>query len=94
LAQRFEDIEALVICDEIPGSFLLQRLFPFLKKLLWQKKFQFLTLPQDLPQSLSANALVLHLKEEAPQSGMGQARLSWKGQANNLNFTPLTNHRF
>ncbi|MEZ0393148.1 MAG: competence/damage-inducible protein A [Pseudobdellovibrionaceae bacterium] len=72
----------IFICDEIPGSFLLQRLFPFCRQWLKNKKFNFVTSPLDLPQD--PQVLCLFLKEDGP--GFGRAGFKWKGQSRQQNF--------
>lgn len=81
LAHKLEAYEKILICDEIPGSFLLQKLFPFLKNLLMQKKFHFQT---TLPSRLDPNTLYLHLREDGVNRGC--AELHRKGQSQSQVF--------
>lgn len=75
LAQKLTSQKKVFICDEIPKSFLLNRLFPHCKQLLADKKLNFMT---EMPENLDPESLVLHLKDE----GGGTAKAEWlrKGQ--------------
>jgi len=64
--------EAIWICDETPGSYLMTRLVPHLKNSL-----NFITDSRCLPKS-SAQTLILHLSSDG--LGSGQARFSFHGQ--------------
>ncbi len=77
LSQSLRVFAKIVVCDEIPGSFLMQRLFPFCKTLLKERKLNFVT---SLPAAakLEPQTLLLHLKEDSP--GMARVSLTVQGQ--------------
>jgi nicotinamide-nucleotide amidase len=77
LAGIFSSFEHVYIQDEIPGSFLMQRLFPFCKNLLRDRKLSFSSQPLD--PKLSSRSLYLNLKEDS--STTGRASLKHKGQS-------------
>jgi len=81
LSELLNSYEHILICDEIPGSFLMTRLFPKCKKLLALKKLDFQTTP---PKNPEFKTLFLHLKDEG--NGFGRAELKWKGQAKSQIF--------
>lgn len=82
LAESLSGFEHILICDEIPGSFLINRLFPFSKKLLKDKKFNFITHP---PAKVNPKTLFLHLREDSPKSAW--ATLKYQGQSRSQQFT-------
>lgn len=74
LAELLAQFDRVLICDEIPGSFLMTRLFPEAKKLLAAKKVNFLTA---LPPDLDSWPVILHLLDEG--GGIGNAHLYRNG---------------
>lgn len=68
LASALQAFEQVIICDEIPGSFLLHRLFPFCKNLLRERKLSFVTSWNKLQKDQSSRTLLLHLREESSGS--------------------------
>jgi len=82
LARLFANFDHIWIQDEIPGSFLLQRLFPFCQKLLRDRKLHF-------SSKLSGDELkghVLHLQLKEDSFSSGRASLSTKGQTRSQIF--------
>jgi nicotinamide-nucleotide amidase len=82
LAGIFSSFEHVFIQDEIPGSFLLQRLFPSCKELLREKKLSFSS--QDLDPNLPPRSLYLNLKVDSANSG--RALMDLKGQTRSQIF--------
>lgn len=76
VSELFLGFEKVLIIDEIPGSFLMHRLFPFSKKLLREKKLNFLSSPLAFVED--PNTLLLTLKEDCP--GKAKAGLKWQLQ--------------
>lgn len=73
----------VLVLDEIPGSFLLQRLLPVCKDLLKEKKLNFLSSFSEVEDALSAgthfdSAVFLRLQEDSP--GFARALFSYRGQ--------------
>lgn len=83
VARYFENFDHVWICDEIPGSFLLHRLFPFCKKLLKGKKLHFSSAVAD-SEDLEGSVLRLHLREDSFSSG--RAWMEIKGQMRSQYF--------
>lgn len=83
LANRLQLYSRILICDESSGFYLLNRLFPFCKNLLKDKKLSFTSSLKlaDADPSL----LTLHLNQNS--RGEGQATLSYEGQSTSQNFT-------
>lgn len=75
-ASLFSYFDHVVICDEIPGSFLLKRLMPHCQGLLKNRKLHFSSklFSEDLP----GQVLYLHLKEDSFSSG--RASIECRGQ--------------
>jgi nicotinamide-nucleotide amidase len=74
--------QSLWVCDEIPGSFLIQRLFPFSKGLLREKKFNFIsTYPTSFRDSKS---IFCYLREEG--NGFARAEITVAGQTRSQIF--------
>ena len=82
LSRIFSGFEHVYIQDEIPGSFLLHRLFPFCKHLLRDRKLSFSShvLDVDLPE----RSLFLSLREDGSSSAV--ASLHFKGQTRSQYF--------
>ena len=88
VARLFSGYDHVWICDEIPGSFLLQRLFPYCKSLLKEKKLHFSS-KLSSGEELSGRVLNLRLQEDSPSSG--RAWLSASGQTRTQYFmSPYT----
>jgi hypothetical protein len=78
LSRLLENFDHVWIRDETEGSFLLQRLFPFCKKLLKNKKLHFSSEIFD-DGELQGQVLRLHLKQDSAASG--RAWMQCRGQA-------------
>jgi molybdenum cofactor synthesis domain-containing protein len=73
----------VLVLDQVPGSFLLQRLLPVCKDLLKEKKLNFLSSFSETEDVLSAgknsdSTVFLHLQEDSP--GFARALFSYRGQ--------------
>lgn len=88
LCEVLNKFSHVTIIDQIPGSFLMQRIFPFLKPLLLEKKISFSSrsFGHEPIEKSSKGELILNL-EEVPQgefflariqAGFGQKKLDLK----------------
>ncbi len=89
LCESLQNFSKVLIIDEIPGSFLMQRMFPFMKGLLAENKIHFLQslkLDQANGEILKQDnkTILLHLKLD--QLGQGTALLRTLGQSRKFEF--------
>jgi nicotinamide-nucleotide amidase len=75
VAEKLIAFPNILVCDSLPGSFLMTRMFPFSKALLKESKLNFLS-RLEIPH-LSSD-LILTLETDSP--GNAQASVSYKGQ--------------
>jgi len=82
LSRLFENFDHVWIQDEVPGSFLMQRLFPYCQKILRDRKLHF-------SSKLSGDELkghVLHLQLKEDSFSSGRASLKIEGQTRSQIF--------
>lgn len=77
LAKLLQSHPRIFICDSIPGSYLMNRLFPFSKALLKEKKLNFLTALEIA--NVQDSDLILSLSEDSV--GNAEARIMTKRQS-------------